>query len=66
MLVLWSAFFGVLIFFAIVLLTLVLGAVARESEKEALLRTAREREAGLTEDFTSDTRHPLHERYVDA
>lgn len=66
MLVVWSAVLGVFIFLGIVLVTLLLGAAANRAEREALLRTERERKAGLTGDITSDTPSPIHDRYVNA
>lgn len=65
MLILGSALFGVLIFLAILLVTVVLGALARENEKEALIRTELERRAGLEGDIT-DKPDPIHHRYLDA
>ncbi len=64
MLILGSALFGVLIFLAILLVTVILGAVAQAREKEELLRTEMERAAGLSGDVT-DTPHPIHHRYLD-
>jgi hypothetical protein len=65
MLILGSALFGVLIFLAILLVTVILGAVARGNEKDALLRIEMERRAGLDGDIT-DNPHPIHHRYLDA
>jgi CHASE1-domain containing sensor protein len=65
MLILGSALFGVLIFLAILLVTVILGALARENEKEALIRTELERRAGLEGDVT-DNPDPIHHRYLDA
>ncbi|MFL5345342.1 MAG: hypothetical protein ACJ8AT_11140 [Hyalangium sp.] len=64
MLIVWSAVLGVLIFLGIVVVTLFFGASANKAEREALNRTQREREAGLTGDITSDPTHPIHARYV--
>jgi CHASE1-domain containing sensor protein len=64
MLILGSAFFGVLIFLAILLVTIILGAVARETEKGELVRTELERRAGLGGDVT-DQSHPVHDRYLE-
>jgi uncharacterized membrane protein YciS (DUF1049 family) len=66
MLVVWSALLGVLFFLGLVVVTLILGAVARESEKEARLRTEAQRRAGLTGDVTSHTPHPIHKDYLEA
>jgi hypothetical protein len=66
MLVVWSAVLGVLIFLGIVAVTLLFGAAANKAEKEALIRTERERKAGLTGDITSDTPSPIHDRYINA
>jgi hypothetical protein len=66
MLVIWSALFGVLIFFAIVVITLLLGAAGNRTSKEIIARTEAERRAGLTGDVTSDTPHPIHDRYLEA
>jgi len=65
MLILGSALFGVLFFLGILLVTIILGAVARGHEKQELLRTEMERVAGLDGDVT-DNPHPIHHRYVDA
>jgi hypothetical protein len=64
MLILGSALFGVLIFLAILLVTIILGAVAQSREKDELLRTEAERAAGLSGDVT-DTPHPIHDRYLE-
>jgi hypothetical protein len=67
MLILGSAFFGVMIFLAILLVTVILGAVARESGKEALLNSELERRAGVGGDVTDTTQsHPIHDRYLEA
>jgi hypothetical protein len=60
-----SVVFGVLIFLALILVTIILGAVAQEREKEEVLRTDEERRAGLSGDVT-DTPHPIHDRYLEA
>jgi hypothetical protein len=65
MFIVWSMVLGILIFMGIVLVTLLLGAAARSSEREILLRTEAQRRAGVTGDFTSDTPHSIHDRYVD-
>ncbi len=65
MLILGSALFGVIIFLALLLVTVILGAVARENEKEAVLHMERERRAGLDGDIT-DNPDPIHHRYLDA
>ncbi len=65
MLVVSSAIIGVLIFFAIVLVTILLGATSRGDEKEIRLRTEEERRAGLTGDFNSESPHRIHHRYVE-
>lgn len=66
MIIIWSAFFGILIFLGILLIALLLGAAANRAEKEVRERTAAERKAGLTGDFTSDTPDPIHGRYLEA
>jgi hypothetical protein len=66
MLIIWSTVFGILIFFGLVLVTLLLGAAGSRAEKEILARTEAERRAGLTGDVTSDTPHPIHDRYIEA
>jgi hypothetical protein len=66
MLVIWSALFGVLFFFAIVVVTLILGAAGNRASREIIARTEAERRAGLTGDVTSDTPHPIHDRYLEA
>lgn len=65
MLVVWSAFFSVVIFLALVVVTLLFGAASNAREKEALERTERERSEGLTGDVTSDTPDPIHQRYIE-
>lgn len=65
MLILGSALIGVLLFLAILLVTVILGAVAQHREKEELLRTEMERAAGLDGDIT-DNPHPIHDRYLEA
>lgn len=64
MLVVWSAVLGVLVFLGIVVVTLLFGASANKAEREALDRTQREHQAGLTGDITSNPSHPAHARYV--
>lgn len=64
MIIIGSVVLGSIIFFGIVLLTLIFGALGRESEKDVLLRTKLERREGLTGDVTSDTPDPVHERYL--
>jgi CHASE1-domain containing sensor protein len=64
MLILGSALFGILIFLAILLVTIVLGAVAQSREKDEQLRIEVERTAGLSGDVT-DTPHPIHDRYLE-
>jgi len=66
MLIIWSALLGVFIFLGIVLVTLLLGAAGSKAEKEILARTEAERRAGLTGDVTSETPHPIHDRYLEA
>lgn len=66
MLVVWSALLGVLIFMGIVVVTLAFGAAANRAEKQELLRSEAERQAGLTGDFTAENPHPIHDRYVEA
>jgi hypothetical protein len=66
MLIIGSMVVGVLIFFGLILLTLLLGAVSRESGKEIAMRTEAERRAGITGDVTSETPHPIHDRYLEA
>ena len=66
MLVVWSMVLGILLFVGLLVVTILFGAAANSHEKEALLRTERERSAGLTGDVTSDTPHPIHQRYLDA
>ena len=65
MLVVWSAFFSIVIFLALVVVSLLFGAAANAREKEALERTQRERSEGLTGDMTSDTPDPIHRRYLE-
>ena len=66
MLIIWSALLGVFNFLGIVLVTLLLGAAGSKAEKEILARTEAERRAGLTGDVTSETPHPIHDRYLEA
>jgi hypothetical protein len=66
MLIVWSALLGALIFLGIVVVTLAFGAAANKAEKEALIRTEEERRAGVGGDVTSDTPHPIHDRYIEA
>lgn len=66
MIIVWSALFGVLIFLGIVLVTLLLGASGNRAAKEIIARTEAEQRAGLTGDVTSDTPHPIHDRYLEA
>ena len=66
MLIIWSTVFGILIFFGLVLVTLLLGAAGSRAEKEILARTEAERREGLTGDVTSGTPHPIHDRYIEA
>jgi hypothetical protein len=66
MLIIWSALFGVIIFLGIVLLTVLLGASGNRAAKEILARTEAEQRAGLGGDVTSETPHPIHDRYVEA
>jgi UPF0716 family protein affecting phage T7 exclusion len=66
MLIIWAAVIGVFLFFALVIVTLLLGASARRSGKEAQTRTEAQRAAGLTGDFTSDTPHSIHRGYAEA
>ncbi|MDY7232250.1 hypothetical protein [Hyalangium rubrum] len=60
MLIVGSMLVGSIIFFGIILLTILFGAFGKESEKDMLARTERERNAGL--EGNSD---PLHGRYVE-
>lgn len=64
MLIVWSTVLGILIFLGIVVVTLLFGASAHKAEREAILRTQRDREAGLTGDIASNPTHPAHARYV--
>ncbi|WP_224363825.1 hypothetical protein [Hyalangium versicolor] len=66
MLVVWSIVLGVLFFVGLLVVTILFGAAANAHEKEAQLRTERERSDGLTGDVTSDTPHPIHQRYLEA
>jgi hypothetical protein len=65
MMIVWSTVFGILIFLGLVLVTILFGAASNKREKEALLRTERERSEGLTGDVTSNTPHPIHQRYLE-
>ena len=65
MLILGSALVGVLLFLAILLVTVILGAVSQSREKDEQLRIEVERVAGLSGDVT-DTPHPVHDRYLEA
>ncbi|WP_224242918.1 hypothetical protein [Hyalangium gracile] len=66
MLVVWSMVLGILLFLGLVVVTLLLGAGGREREKELLMRAELERRAGLGGDVTTDTPHPIHDRYLEA
>ena len=64
MLIIGWTVLGILLFLVLEVVTILFGAAANKSAKEALLRTERERGAGLTGDFTSDTPSPIHDRYA--
>lgn len=66
MLIIGSALLGIFIFFALVLATIIFGAAARESEKDALMRRDAERLEGRSGDVTTSTPDPIHDRYVHA
>jgi hypothetical protein len=66
MLIIGSMVVGILLFAALILLTIILGAIGRESEKDILMRTEMERLAGLDGDAHTTTPHPIHHRYLEA
>lgn len=66
MLIIWSMVFGILLFLGLVLVTVLFGAAANKAEKEIIERTEAERRAGLAGDVTTETPHPIHDRYVEA
>ncbi len=66
MYIVWSTVIGILAFLALVVVILLFGAAANKAEKEARIRTERERGAGPTGGSTSDTSHPVQDSSVNA
>lgn len=64
MYIVWSMVIGIVLFLLLLLVTVILGAVAHKSEKEALVHREQERAAGLSGDVT-DASHPIPDRYVE-